>query len=71
MGIFQQSKRGQLKELQIQLANVNRQLEAMEKRAAHRTATNMREVTESPETRFAACVASGMSKLHGLVKSET
>jgi hypothetical protein len=73
MGIFQRSKRGQLKKLQIQLENANRQLDAMEARSAHRlTAAGLleKQLAENPETRFAACVASGMSKLQGSMKPE-
>lgn len=69
MGIF--SKRKRVKELQDQLANVNRQLDAVERRASDQPNQILAQrVAESPEIRFAACVASGMSKMQTSAKVE-
>jgi hypothetical protein len=78
MGGFRGSRSQELAKLQLQLADVGRLLDEIERRSARRRAGRALEVTsancvssltpENPETRFAACVASGMSKIRAPVE---
>ena len=73
MGSVRQSRRQELAQLELQLASVSRQLDEIEKRALGKQAIGESEATEigrlsastseNTETRFAACVASGLSKI--------
>jgi hypothetical protein len=70
MGSLQGSRRRQLARLQLELAKASRRLDEIENRSRRKSATATRvidETSNSPfenvETRFAACVASGMSKI--------
>jgi hypothetical protein len=64
------SRRRQLTQLQLELTKVSQSLDEIEKRPHHGSAavTGVIDETSNPlfenaETRFAACVASGMSKI--------
>jgi hypothetical protein len=64
------TRRQELAELQLQLACASRLLDDIEKRSALRTQNRkaaidgtLELISENAETRFAACVAFGMSKI--------
>jgi hypothetical protein len=79
MGSFRDSRRQALAQLKLQLEDANRLLDEIEKRSRYRRSgrasgfssidrlSNL--ISENPETRFAACVASGMSKIRPPAKS--
>jgi hypothetical protein len=64
MGGLQGSRRRQLERLKLELAKASNRLDQLEKRSLRK----LDEIpnsspSENAETRFAACVASGMSKI--------
>jgi hypothetical protein len=73
MGSILNSRRQELAQLQVQLAEAGRLLDEIEKRCDRKRTTGARKSgaidwlsnsnPENAETRFAACVAFGMSKL--------
>jgi len=73
MGSLRQSRRQELAQLELQLASVSRLLDEIEKRSLSKQAVGGSEAlamdrlsdsaSENTETRFAACVASGLSKI--------
>lgn len=73
MGIFRSARSVDLRRLQLQLEDANRLLDQIEQRALDRRPATMDRPSEpnfeNPEMRFAACVASGMSKIQSAVKS--
>lgn len=74
MGRLPDSRSEELAQLQIQLANVSRLLDELERRSFNRRTAVVSDSqtpdlpVDSPETRFAACVASGMSKIQAAVR---
>jgi hypothetical protein len=72
MGIFRNSRRQELKQLQLQLQSATQLLDELERRSACRPAAAAdrfpKQSCDNPETRFAACVASGMSKIQSSTK---
>jgi hypothetical protein len=79
MGSFRDSRSRALAQLKLQLEDAGRLLDEIEKRSRYRRTGRASQsvsidrlsnlISENPETRFAACVASGMSKLRAPVKS--
>ena len=66
MRVMQNSRSQELEQLRLQLKSVNRLLDEIEGRSLRRRTAVERlpkQSYENPETRFAACVASGMSKI--------
>ncbi len=74
MRAVRNSRRQELEQLKLQLESVHRQLDQIEGRSLRRrTAVAERlpkQSCENPETRFAACVAAGMSKILSSQKGE-
>jgi len=72
MGRLEDYRRQELALLSLQLANASRLLDEIERRSLDRRAGSVERlsnlITESSETRFAACVASGMAKIQSGVK---
>jgi hypothetical protein len=73
MGIFPSARSEELKRLQLQLEDANRMLDQIEHRSLDRRLATMDRPSEpdfeNPEMLFAACVASGMSKIQTAGKS--
>jgi hypothetical protein len=71
MGVVRTSRRRELKKLQLELESANRLLDDLEKRSARRQVAApdrlAKQRCENPETRFAACVAYGMSKIQSSI----
>jgi hypothetical protein len=71
MGSYPDSRSQELAQLQMQLADVSRLLDEIEKRSLRKRSVSESTaidlvanlIVESPETRFAAYIASGMSKI--------
>ena len=67
MGIFRSARSEELKRLQLQLEDASRLLDQIEQRSLDRRGATVDRSPEpkfeNPEMRFAACVASGMSKI--------
>lgn len=65
-------RKQELAQLQLQLSNASQLLDEIEGRSRSRCAVSgfidqpSSLTTDNPEHRFAACVASGMSKVHAL-----
>jgi hypothetical protein len=72
MGVVRNSRRRELKQLQLQLQCATKLLDELEKRSSCRPSSAVdrfpKQNCENPETRFAAFVASGMSKIQSSVK---
>jgi hypothetical protein len=78
MGSLRDSRSQALAQLKLQLADTGRLLDEIEKRSLYRRTGRASEsvsidrlsnlISENPETRFAACVAFGMSKIRSPVK---
>jgi hypothetical protein len=63
MGGLQGSRRRQLERLKRELAKASHRLDELERRSLRRPDEIPDSPSENAETRFAACVASGMSKI--------
>ncbi|SHM85074.1 hypothetical protein SAMN05444321_7899 [Bradyrhizobium lablabi] len=67
MRVVRNSQSQELEQLKLQLETVNRLLDEIERRSLRRRTAFAdclpKQSCENPETRFAACVASGMSKI--------
>jgi hypothetical protein len=74
MALFRSVHSNKLKRLQLRLKRAGRLLDQIEERALSRRtgaiATPERQSLDNPETRFAACVVSGMSKIQSPLTSD-